>query len=699
LYAPPSPLRPQGGKFKINWGTEAWKYPPKHLREYQFGEIDGGGLEEGETAIGDGGGVNWKDDGGGSGTLRIQPLVKAAKGPTPALAAAIENKSKVAAHLLKFTAEDGKMIAPSSNLLNVIDQNQRTMLHYAAISGSMELIRALTTEGVAIQTSPDKYTNHPLDYAFKEGSADIARALLGVTRGSSGALVFGIKDNDERCIPGSNSILPESLLSLRKRATADGKHRCEAEVFHELVVRMDLSDINKSSSPGKVSLLQKVAGMLDALEGEMRLKTDTTDEQKSERFRLVEFSLSAKSFRDGKGWLPAHTLELVRIAKCAKHLDKLSLSFEGITLGHYAMLLEAVFSESHGRQLKTVELHMDLQVQCKEPLLRSLPRTLKRLEKLEVLNLSGCSMEGKLIDELWSLEHLTVLDLSRNRFTGELSSKVAKLTKLKKLDVSFNMLDGALPRELGKLEKLQYLWLAGGDEDEGSEHNSFVDAEVDEPAPTDWTREREGDEVGDLRGFLNLDAKLTRPYMKDELIAPAFEMHLGGVEAALKEWTDFKAANPVRLVRCPLVSVDSSVASDEVQEWNVGNFAFDEVQAWDGVLSVKLSMGWCDQGWGGQKGNVYCKGKEGEWMKLNQRIAPHQYTEFEVDVAAGDAQLPLVRTTGWRGQDASDIRARATSERERHTSERERARAWVKQHLVLGIYSERHRSAWKNNTW
>ena len=100
----------------------------------------GGGLEEGETAIGDGGGVNWKDDGGGSGTLRIQPLVKAAKGPTPALAAAIENKSKVAAHLLKFTAEDGKMIAPSSNLLNVIDQNQRTMLHYAAISGSMELM-------------------------------------------------------------------------------------------------------------------------------------------------------------------------------------------------------------------------------------------------------------------------------------------------------------------------------------------------------------------------------------------------------------------------------------------------------------------------------------------------------------------------------------------------------------------------------
>jgi hypothetical protein len=284
---------------------------------------------------------------------------------------------------------------------------------------------------------------------------------------------------------------------------------------------------------------------------------------------------------------------------------------------------------------------------------------LKRLEKLEVLNLSGCSMEGKLIDELWSLEHLTVLDLSRNRFTGELSSKVAKLTKLKKLDVSFNMLDGALPRELGKLEKLQYLWLAGGDEDEGSEHNSFVDAEVDEPAPTDWTRRREGDEVGDLRGFLNLDAKLTRPYMKDELIAPAFEMHLGGVEAALKEWTDFKAANPVRLVRCPLVSVDSSVASDEVQEWNVGNFAFDEVQAWDGVLSVKLSMGWSDQGWGGQKGNVYCKGKEGEWMKLNQRIAPHQYTEFEVDVAAGDAQLPLVRTTGWRGQDANDIGARA----------------------------------------
>ncbi|KAJ0240690.1 Protein MALE DISCOVERER 1 [Hirschfeldia incana] len=81
--------------------------------------------------------------------------------------------------------------------------------------------------------------------------------------------------------------------------------------------------------------------------------------------------------------------------------------------------------------------------------------------KVQMVNLSGCSLGGTLAPELSQLSELTSLVLSKNNFFGEIPKEFGTIPKLKLLDLRDNKLIGVVPPELHKKLTPENLLLSG----------------------------------------------------------------------------------------------------------------------------------------------------------------------------------------------------------------------------------------------
>lgn len=79
--------------------------------------------------------------------------------------------------------------------------------------------------------------------------------------------------------------------------------------------------------------------------------------------------------------------------------------------------------------------------------------------EVQMLDLSGLSLEGTLAPELGKLSHLRSLVLYKNHFSGPIPKEIGKLTELEQLDLRDNNLNGAIPAEIGRMLSLKCLLL------------------------------------------------------------------------------------------------------------------------------------------------------------------------------------------------------------------------------------------------
>ena len=92
-----------------------------------------------------------------------------------------------------------------------------------------------------------------------------------------------------------------------------------------------------------------------------------------------------------------------------------------------------------------------------------IPAELGRLDKLEMLNLSGNALTGPIPPELGRLSHLQVLALADNALTGPIPPSLGALENIKELRLRDNRLSGGIPPELGRPFGLSLLRLAGNE--------------------------------------------------------------------------------------------------------------------------------------------------------------------------------------------------------------------------------------------
>ncbi|KAI9329079.1 hypothetical protein BDR26DRAFT_873097 [Obelidium mucronatum] len=98
-----------------------------------------------------------------------------------------------------------------------------------------------------------------------------------------------------------------------------------------------------------------------------------------------------------------------------------------------------------------------------------IPKAIRLLKHLAVLELSECGIVGYIPSDIWSLTSLKVLILSNCKLSGSLSTDIQNLSQiitwksrihcLKYLNLSRNRFADAIPMELGLLPKLKYLAL------------------------------------------------------------------------------------------------------------------------------------------------------------------------------------------------------------------------------------------------
>ncbi|KAJ4851404.1 hypothetical protein Tsubulata_014740 [Turnera subulata] len=77
--------------------------------------------------------------------------------------------------------------------------------------------------------------------------------------------------------------------------------------------------------------------------------------------------------------------------------------------------------------------------------------------KVQMLDLSGLSLEGTLAPDIGKLIHLKSLVLCNNHFSGTIPEEIGQLTNLELLDLRDNKFSGTIPTEIGKLLSLKSL--------------------------------------------------------------------------------------------------------------------------------------------------------------------------------------------------------------------------------------------------
>ncbi|KAH7690637.1 Non-specific serine/threonine protein kinase protein [Dioscorea alata] len=90
----------------------------------------------------------------------------------------------------------------------------------------------------------------------------------------------------------------------------------------------------------------------------------------------------------------------------------------------------------------------------------TLPQWLFHLNSLVHLDLSDCSLYGKLPVTIGNLSSLKVLSLSSNSFNGVIPESLGNLGSLERLDLSQNNLNGSIPESLCNLTNLVYFDLS-----------------------------------------------------------------------------------------------------------------------------------------------------------------------------------------------------------------------------------------------
>uniref|UniRef100_A0A7N0UWX1 Leucine-rich repeat-containing N-terminal plant-type domain-containing protein n=1 Tax=Kalanchoe fedtschenkoi TaxID=63787 RepID=A0A7N0UWX1_KALFE len=80
----------------------------------------------------------------------------------------------------------------------------------------------------------------------------------------------------------------------------------------------------------------------------------------------------------------------------------------------------------------------------------TIPSTLSKLKRLEMLRLNNLNLSGTIPDFFSELRNLTFLDLSFNQLTGSLPTSVNKLSNLLALHFDRNQLTGTIPDTYGK---------------------------------------------------------------------------------------------------------------------------------------------------------------------------------------------------------------------------------------------------------
>lgn len=81
--------------------------------------------------------------------------------------------------------------------------------------------------------------------------------------------------------------------------------------------------------------------------------------------------------------------------------------------------------------------------------------------EVQMLDLTGLSLEGTLAPELGKLSHLKSLILSKNQFWGAIPKEFGQLATLELLDLRNNNLSGTIPMEIGGMLSLKRLFLCG----------------------------------------------------------------------------------------------------------------------------------------------------------------------------------------------------------------------------------------------
>ena len=85
---------------------------------------------------------------------------------------------------------------------------------------------------------------------------------------------------------------------------------------------------------------------------------------------------------------------------------------------------------------------------------------LGNLSNLQILNLSGNRLMGKIPVELEGLTNLHTRDLQGNQLTGGIPSRLSRLANLQTLDLSDNELSMRISGQLTELAQLRFLRLA-----------------------------------------------------------------------------------------------------------------------------------------------------------------------------------------------------------------------------------------------
>ncbi|XP_027101475.2 uncharacterized protein [Coffea arabica] len=85
---------------------------------------------------------------------------------------------------------------------------------------------------------------------------------------------------------------------------------------------------------------------------------------------------------------------------------------------------------------------------------RSVPVTVKHLQKLQVLNFHGNQLSGSIPDSLCELKSLFVLSLEQNQFRGSIPSCLSNVSSLRVIIFAGNLLNSSIPASLWNLTDL-----------------------------------------------------------------------------------------------------------------------------------------------------------------------------------------------------------------------------------------------------
>nr|XP_004507136.1 DNA damage-repair/toleration protein DRT100-like [Cicer arietinum] len=90
----------------------------------------------------------------------------------------------------------------------------------------------------------------------------------------------------------------------------------------------------------------------------------------------------------------------------------------------------------------------------------NIPECITTLRFLQILDLSGNFITGKIPYNIGSLTELTVLNLADNHISGNIPTTVINLNNLMQLDLRHNAIEGPIPGNIGRLKRLNRVFLS-----------------------------------------------------------------------------------------------------------------------------------------------------------------------------------------------------------------------------------------------